>query len=600
MRLLNTSTLGLGVFSRDEIPPYAILSHTWGDEEITFEVHSSARDALEAMKGWRKLHQSCKLAASLGFDWMWIDTCCIDKASSAELSEAINSMYAWYEQSKLCLVYLSDVECNPEPDNALFRQQFASSRWFTRGWTLQELIAPSHVSFYSQDWAFIGTRQSLRSDIHTITGIPESVFDLSLPEAAARDRGLQDLSLAQKMSWAADRQTTRAEDIAYCVMGLFDINMPLLYGEGREKAFRRLQEEIIKSTDDESIYAWTVDAKKVAHKDQHFWGILASGPEAFGNHGGMVPTRSKYLTRQSSHTTTVTSRGVQVELALTPFPNDASGTIFLAFLDCNIIRGGTSRPSLTPAILLQKKSWNGETDFVRIRADVLPLSMMNRIVLPPEIESMAGDVWGSTSRLSESKNHSVFVPHRLTATRLPNGIIFTPEIRDMSAKPLTLKVLGETPTWQHFKDTADTTAVGSYEINFDLYPVPDVDQLKEPIMLGAVHIQFSQMAGWNTWVRGLVVGLEPLPENPFGTPPLYTTPWCAFENWDTIFSSSYERVLGKEPRVAEVRLNEKVRSYLDLERRYSRLFYKVKLEVDNPTQKEVPRAGYLRHHLYHR
>lgn len=248
MRLLNTSTLKLREFYDDEIPDYAILSHTWEDGEVSFqEMEKSAsapastvsdglneitrpgtRAAFESksMPGYTKITQFGRLAAAEGWNYVWVDTCCIDKTSSAELSEAINSMYRWYEEAQVCYVYMTDV-------SSASPQRFQWSRWFTRGWTLQELLAPSTVVFYDKDWIEIGTRWSLRGEISRATGITY--------ESMIRPK---DSSIATKMSWASNRRTTRVEDIAYCLMGLFDINMPLLYGEG-QKAFMRLQYEIM-------------------------------------------------------------------------------------------------------------------------------------------------------------------------------------------------------------------------------------------------------------------------------------------------------------------------------------------------------------------
>ena len=163
------------------------------------------------------------------------DLCCIDKTSSAELSEAINSMYRWYQESGVCYAYLADV-----PPNA-----FSKSRWFTRGWTLQELIAPSTVIFLDQKWQEIGTKSSLQRVISEITGIPTDIL---------LGGDLEDASIAQRMSWASKRETTRVEDAAYCLMGIFSIHMPMLYGEG-ERAFIRLQEEIMRVSDDHSLFA---------------------------------------------------------------------------------------------------------------------------------------------------------------------------------------------------------------------------------------------------------------------------------------------------------------------------------------------------------
>jgi hypothetical protein len=187
-------------------------------------------------------------AAHDGHEYIWIYTCCIDKSSSAELSEAINSMYAWYQKAEICYAVLDDV---PGPDAADFEAEFKASRWFTRGWTLQELLAPRNVVFFGRPLTgpsiMLGDRTSLCGLISTSTAIAE--------EDLIGSAYCQYCTVAQKMSWASKRETTREEDIAYSLMGLFSVNMPLLYGEGA-RAFMRLQEEITNISDDQSIFAW--------------------------------------------------------------------------------------------------------------------------------------------------------------------------------------------------------------------------------------------------------------------------------------------------------------------------------------------------------
>ena len=197
--------------------------------------------------GFRKIVKTCELARADNLDYAWVDTCCIDKSSSAELSEAINSMFQWYKAAAICYAHLSDL---PNGDN--LAENLHRCRWFTRGWCLQELIAPRDVLFLDGDWRLVGSKTSpkIRSLVSGITMIADAV--LLDPE------GLHKIAVAQKMSWAANRETTRIEDMAYCLLGIFDINMPMLYGEGN-KAFRRLQEEIIKRSNDLSIFAWNVE-----------------------------------------------------------------------------------------------------------------------------------------------------------------------------------------------------------------------------------------------------------------------------------------------------------------------------------------------------
>lgn len=279
MRLLNVHTFAFEEFVGEVgngVPPYAILSHTWGPEEVTFKDYTEQLGESCVEKRYDKIRGCCRLAESEGFHYAWIDTCCIDKSSSAELSEAINSMFQWYRDAAICYAYLSDVDGSKDPceladgDNqANDGSSFAGSRWFTRGWTLQELLAPSEVVFLAADWSEIGTKKSLRAVVSQITRISETVL---------LECRWDEYSVAQKMSWAAGRQTTRLEDAAYCLMGLFDVNMPLLYGEGR-KAFSRLQQQILQRSEDHSIFAWSYPDDEHSHTLMS--GMMAPSPEYF-------------------------------------------------------------------------------------------------------------------------------------------------------------------------------------------------------------------------------------------------------------------------------------------------------------------------------
>jgi hypothetical protein len=248
MRLLNTSTYQLESFLGTTKPPYAILSHTWEPEgELLFDDLKSSPDHYVSNPGFPKVKNTCTRAVQDGYSYVWIDTCCIDKSSSAELSEAINSMFRWYEESAVCYALLADV------DSRSAESHMSKSRWFTRGWTLQELIAPWKVLLYDKSWHFLGSRSDLASEITSITHIPKSVlFGATRFELRSV---LQRTSVARRMSWASKRVTTRKEDIAYCLMGIFDVNMPLLYGEGK-RAFLRLQEAIVYASKDQTILAF--------------------------------------------------------------------------------------------------------------------------------------------------------------------------------------------------------------------------------------------------------------------------------------------------------------------------------------------------------
>ncbi|KIN07159.1 hypothetical protein OIDMADRAFT_64423, partial [Oidiodendron maius Zn] len=218
MRLLNTTSLELVEFFGEQVPQYAILSHTWEDEEVSFQYIQDP--ACKGLRGFTKIAACCRQAREDELDWVWIDTCCIDKLSSSELSEAINSMYRWYVNAAVCYVYLFDVS---PLDPFLDERRFAAARWFTRGWCLQELIAPRELEFYANDWTELGTKLSLKANLLKITSIPVSVLmGEELPSKCL---------VAERMSWASKRTTTRIEDTAYCLLGIFNVNMPLLYGE---------------------------------------------------------------------------------------------------------------------------------------------------------------------------------------------------------------------------------------------------------------------------------------------------------------------------------------------------------------------------------
>jgi hypothetical protein len=261
MRLINTSNLELHDFSASIIPKYAILSHTWGEDEVTFQDMSSPDRTRK--RGWNKIAQTCRIASTQRIDYAWVDTSCIDKSSSAELTESINSMFQWYQNAAVCYTILEDLSPHDSVDDQLMK-----CRWFTRGWTLQELLAPKKLEFFDAAWKWRGSKLHFGELIAGTLNIPLKVF--------SGDAELASCNIGCKMSWAAGRQTTRVEDMAYCLMGLFDVNMPLLYGEGK-KAFRRLQKEIVKRSSDLSIFAW--DAEPTHEKEM--LGLFAESPSAF-------------------------------------------------------------------------------------------------------------------------------------------------------------------------------------------------------------------------------------------------------------------------------------------------------------------------------
>ena len=336
MRLLNVKTRRLEEFHGDTIPPYAILSHTWGREEVTFQ--DLTREDHKQKHGYRKIEGCCQAAAEGRILYVWVDSCCIDKSSSAELSEAINSMFKWYEASKVCFIYLEDLPTGLDPFSP--ESAFRKSRWWTRGWTLQELLAPQHTIFFDSTWERIFTpemgqdlfkkivlpvrsedvvkRPQKRSEdriqtiieqiryrlLTEITGIPGAVLVKELP--------LSKVSAACKFSWASQRMTTRIEDKAYCLMGLLGVNMPLLYGEG-DRAFVRLQEAVISSSDDISPLAWGYSLAWEAIEELGYDKVLARSPTAFR---GYPKSNYQHIRRPPKTHSTVTGHGLHIELPL--------------------------------------------------------------------------------------------------------------------------------------------------------------------------------------------------------------------------------------------------------------------------------------------
>jgi len=243
MRLLQFNKDGdfcLTEFFEDDIPKYAILSHRWEAGEVTFKDLTDGTSKGKA--GYGKIQFCGEQARHDKLEYFWVDTCCIDKSSSAELSEAINSMFRWYREAARCYVYLSDVskadqKASDTSAGCSWESAFRASKWFTRGWTLQELLAPRLVEFYSREGKSLGDKRTLEQQIHEITRVPA---------LALRENCLSHFDVNERFSWAKSRQTTRGEDKAYSLFGIFDVQMPLLYGEGAVKAFQRLREVVDK------------------------------------------------------------------------------------------------------------------------------------------------------------------------------------------------------------------------------------------------------------------------------------------------------------------------------------------------------------------
>lgn len=302
MRLINVESLDIESFL-GQPKPYVILSHRWGSHEVKFEDYASVKDKIKGQitkpqvndpnTGISKIAKACLQCRKLKLEHLWIDTCCIDKRSTSEESESINSMFSWYKEAKICLVYLPDIGNG-------FPKAFSESEWFSRGWTLQELLAPRDVTFFDRDWNTLGTKTSLSSEIEKATRIAHRhIIDFKTA------------SIATRMSWQARRQTTRAEDLAYSLFGIFDVGMDLRYGE-RDKAFRRLQEQIINShPQDESILAWI--SNELGDDKQP--GILAPRPDCFKDSATLTVASPshKYVPRTVYH---LSNKGLEISVRM--------------------------------------------------------------------------------------------------------------------------------------------------------------------------------------------------------------------------------------------------------------------------------------------
>ncbi|KAI0702589.1 heterokaryon incompatibility protein-domain-containing protein [Earliella scabrosa] len=301
MWLMDTHTLKLNYFTSPEAVEegYAILSHVWDKHEQSFQdlqevlawCERSGDDARDFVT--KKTRRFCELAELHGYKWAWMDTCCIDKTSSAELEEAINAMFRFYSQSKICYAYLDDA-VDDMPDrvrksaldpNYHMNDDLGLARWHKRGWTLQELIAPREVHFLTSDWDYMGCKTDLAKGLERITGVPASILTF--------EQRLDQISIARRMSWAAKRNTTRVEDQAYCLMGIFGVNMITLYGEGT-RAFERLQQEIMRRSPDTTLFAWGYRCDLgsfAAQPEELVSGLFASSPSDFRSCSAIIQRR---------------------------------------------------------------------------------------------------------------------------------------------------------------------------------------------------------------------------------------------------------------------------------------------------------------------
>lgn len=337
MRLLNTVTLEFEELFGDREPEYAILSHRWETGEVSFEELHSPK--ARKKKGYAKIYNFCDEVRSQGYNYAWVDTCCINQKNFTELTEAINSMFSWYKNSSTCVTYLSDFLLRSDLGQQQFESDLAKSQWFRRGWTLQELIAPAEIKFYDSKWRYFGTKRNLARVISKITGISESLLQGKLD--------LNKFSCAQKMSWAANRQTTRPEDRTYSLLGLFGVSLPLIYDGNGSRAFKRLQEEIIKSSTDQSIFAW------VQHGPSPFvegectifdrrCSILAPSPDCFRFSSSIVTSKREVSDAPYS----LTNTGLDITQPICKVISSRDLVLLEVLLDCCYENNENSRVSI--------------------------------------------------------------------------------------------------------------------------------------------------------------------------------------------------------------------------------------------------------------
>ncbi len=389
-----------------EVGGNGLIPHPANGQEIPDEddtgfrrlVPAPSSHPFEAKAGYQKIAYACGQAEKDGLQYLWVDTCCVDRRSGGEMSEAANSIFAWCREAAVCYAYLEDVHYSDYTEGyKTWKDHFVNSRWFTRSWTLQELLAPREVVFYASGWRVLGTKSSLVKIIEKVTGIDQlTILDPRLVHNA---------SVARRMSWAAARTTTRKEDIAYSLLGIFGINMPLLYGEGGN-AFLRLQEEIIKRSDDQSIFAWGLVNHSGGHASHYqtppdldgidpdddqlanTTGMLAKSPADFAGAGHILPTLLSDAEPATHHTQT--NKGLLIHCPLLP-PSPTRPHSLLALLNCHPADSPTSRLAIlliathTPNIFLRTLTARGEATPILSHSDLpasSPLSPPQPIYIP--------------------------------------------------------------------------------------------------------------------------------------------------------------------------------------------------------------------------
>lgn len=384
MRLINTKTFKLETVKDYKSTEYAILSHTWGDQELTFADKRLQEDTHSVksipMKGYYKVMATNDRAQKRNYPYIWVDTCCINKADAVENATDINSMYEYYANAAVCFILLEDVGGSGD---ALLNS-LRNCRWATRGWTLQELVACRKRVFFDRNWNPIEATPEFMRVLSDITGISEKILNDS--------NLVKECPIAQRMKWASTRKVTFPEDMTYCLLGLFDISMPVIYGEGFDKAFKRLQREIIQQTSDQSIFAWRADRESS--------GLLATSPKDFSRSSHIEILETDVLSSFQ-----MTNLGLQIKCNM----SDADGN-FCATIHC-FEASGNSQEVLKIYLRVVAK-----TD---LKVDGKPCKAYRRIKC---------DVWGSqefsSTSVSGDDSESIIVmedEHYKLIKRVPNS-----------------------------------------------------------------------------------------------------------------------------------------------------------------------------------
>jgi len=397
MWLINTTSLELESVEHLGNVSYAVLSHTWlgGGEPSHQDFKLQSYSGKIEERSFAKVHRTCEFARKQGIPYAWVDTCCIDKTSSAELTEAINSMFKWYQEAAVCYVYLCDLEEEDGRDLYDVLKQ-TKCRWFRRGWTLQELIASRQIQFYDRSWNLRGDKVSLQRTLSAITKIDEEVLaDSSL---------LPTIPVARRMSWAAKRQTTREEDLAYCLLGIFNVYMPLIYGEGT-RAFLRLQEAIAQDNSDLSLFAWTAHDERFA--GLKYRGLMAESPLEFKRCTDIRSARGPAWQKDEY---TITNKGIRLTAALAE--NKSNGMIdYLLGLQCYDGRNQLPSGQHGPVFIRLTRT---PTGFVRHAADLPVVSPIMLSLLEPLSLYVAKTI---SARESQALERSLSQPFQLTLVK---------------------------------------------------------------------------------------------------------------------------------------------------------------------------------------